>query len=586
MEFVEQLKSSIDIVSVVGEYVRLRKAGTRHVGLCPFHTEKSPSFGVHPTHQFFKCFGCGAGGDVIKFVMEIEGLSFYEALQHLAERHGIPMPKRARVSDEQSKLRGSLYELHEVAARLFRSALQSSGGTTVREYLAKRGVPEAIAEEFGIGYAERGGQVLVRRFQKQGVGREQMETSGLVMKRSDGSGYFDRFRGRLMFPIHNESGKIIAFAGRALAADDEPKYMNSPETPIYQKSFVLYNLHRARKAIRKADHSILVEGYMDVIGLHTAGVHEAVASCGTALTSQQVRTLRRHSSRMVINFDPDAAGSNAAERSIQMLLEEGMQIRVLELDEGLDPDEFVRRFGEEAYRSRLKDAAGYFYWLSDRARSRYDMRTAEGRIDGLKFLLPTIQRIGDKLERATVANDVAGYLGVDAGLVLEQFRRSATRRSQSAARPVAEPIPAVERMLLNALLKNPEARAQVLPRLKNMRSVEGFRTGPIFQAIFQLADSGDDWSYSSLEARLEDANKNLLASAVLADQMGEQETSLEQALACVQTLDIKEREAHRSDLRARAKAAERAGNLDEAMRVADELNRAEREPGATRDLAE
>ena len=389
-----------------------------------------------------------------------------------------------------------------------------------------------------------------------------------------------------MFPIHNESGKIIAFAGRALAADEEPKYMNSPETPIYRKSFVLYNLHRARKAIRKADHSILVEGYMDVIGLHAAGVHEAVASCGTALTSQQVRTLRRHSTRIVVNFDPDAAGANAAERSIQMLLEEGMQIRVLELEEGLDPDEFVRRVGEQAYRSRLKDAAGYFYWLTDRARSRYDMRTAEGRVAGPKFLLPAIQRIGDKLERAAVANDVAGYLGVDAGLVLEQFRRSATLRSQSAARPVAEPIPAVERMLLNALLKNPEARAQVLPRLKNMRTVEGFRTGPIFQAMFQLADSGDDWSYASLEARLEDPNKALLASAVLADQMGEQEASLEQTLACVQTLDIKEREAHRSELRARARAAERAGDLKEALRVMDELNRAERQPGAIRDRAE
>ena len=578
MEFVEQLKSSVDIVAVVGEYVRLQKRGPRYIGLCPFHTEKTPSFNVHAAHQFYKCFGCGVGGDVINFVMEIEGLTFYEALKHLAERHGIAMPKRARYSDSESKLRSGLYEIHELAASLFRAALESPGGAGAREYLRKRGMSQATAEEFGIGYAEPSGQALVRRLESQGVAREQMDACGLVMKRADGSGYFDRFRGRLMFPIQNESGKIIAFAGRVLAAGDDPKYMNSPETPIYRKSYVLYNMHRAKKEIRKTDRSILVEGYTDVIGLHAAGVREAVASCGTALTSQQVRMARRHSSNMVVNFDPDAAGANAAERSIQMLLEEGMHIRILELEEGLDPDEYVRRFGEKTYRSRLDKATGYFHWLADRARARYDMRTAEGRMAGLKFLLPAIQKIGDKLERAAVANDVAGYLGVDAGLVLEQFRRSATQRRASAAKPEVEPLPALEQMLLNALLKNREARAQVLPKLKGMRAVEGFRTRRIFQTLVQLSEGEDDWGYPALEARLENPDKTLLASIVFADQMEEQDVSLKQALACLRALKAKEHGARLSELRARAKAAERAGDLEEALRLVEELNRAEREP--------
>ena len=395
------------------------------------------------------------------------------------------------------------------------------------------------------------------------------------MKRDGRSGYYDRFRGRLMFPIHNESGKIIAFAGRTLAADEEPKYMNSPETPIYRKSFVLYNLHRARKQIRKTDHSILVEGYMDVIGLHAAGISEAVASCGTALTSQQVRVLRRHSGKIVVNFDPDAAGTNAAERSIQMLLEEGMHIRILQLEENLDPDDYVKRHGAEGYRARLNAASGYFHWLADRARRRFDMNTAEGRVEGFKFLLPSIQKIDDKLERAAVANDIASYLGVESGLVLEQFRGSAVARREQISSSV-EPLPLVERMLLSVVLNSPAARDEVLSKLRNINVVNQFRTKRIFETMYQFVDRVEEWDYPALEARLEDADKNLLATAVLADQIDEQENSLEQALACLSTLEAKEHEARLSDVKARVKAAERAGDIKEALRLNKELNSVEK----------
>jgi DNA primase len=573
VDFVEHMKSSVDIVRVVGEYVRLRKAGTRYVGLCPFHTEKTPSFGVHATHQYYKCFGCGAGGDVIKFVMEIEGLSFYEALKLLADRNGIPMPKRAEYSDPESKLRTRLHEMHELADRLFRSALRSENGAAARGYLEKRGVPDAIVEEFGLGYADRSGQFLVRRIGQEGFSREEMEASGLVSKRQDGSGYYDRFRGRLMFPIHSESGKIIAFAGRALEAGDEPKYLNSPETPIYRKSYVLYNLHRARVEIRKADHCILVEGYMDVIGLHAAGVREVVASCGTALTGQQVRLARRHSDKMLVNFDPDAAGASAAERSIQMLLEEGMHIRILALEEGLDPDEYVRRHGVEAYRAKMEKAESYFHWLADRARAKFDMKTAEGRVAGLKFLLPAIQRVSDKLERAAVASDVASYLGVGAGLVLEQFRKAAAHRSEQPVRPVEERVRADEKILINVLLARPDRRSRVLPRLKSLTIIEQLRSSRIFQTMFQLEEAGEDWDYAALQTRLEEKDSHLLASLVFADSISEQDVSIEQAEACVRTLENSEREARVSALRLQAKEAERAGNIEEALRLSEELNR-------------
>jgi DNA primase len=576
MDFVEQLKSSIDIVEVVGQYVRLRKAGTRWVGLCPFHTEKTPSFGVHSVHQFYKCFGCGAGGDAIKFVMEIEGLTFYEALKILAERHGIPMPKRAEYSDPETKLRAALYRMHEIARDLFRSAIKSSPGAEARAYLAKRGVAPAVADEFELGYAEPSGHLLARAFEKEGFTAEQMEASGLVLKRAEGSGFYDRFRGRLIFPIHNEQAAVIAFGGRALAAGQDPKYLNSSETAIYHKSRVLFNLHRAKESIRKSGRAVLVEGYMDAIGVWSAGVREVAASCGTALVSDQVRALRRHSERIVVNFDPDQAGVKATERSIQMLLEEGMKVRVLELEGGLDPDEYIKTNGAELYRTRLDKAPGYFLWLADRARAQFDMRTSEGRVAGLQFLLPAIQRVSDKLERASIAEELANYLHIERGLVLESFRKAAAERREKSLATVKELPRPVERILLNALLASPDVRRAVVPRLKPMPAWQQFVTRRIFEALFAIDEIGGPFRFAELEARLADPDKELLAAVIFADKPDDEEYSLEQAVECLHRLEQDTRDAQRAAIKARIGDAERAGNMVEALRIAEELARLER----------
>lgn len=579
MEFVEQLKSAVDIVAVIGQYVRLKRlgAGPRYMGPCPFHTEKKPSFSVHGGYQFYKCFGCNAGGDVIKFVMEIERLSFYEALKLLADRHGIPMPRRADYADPETKLRAAIYQMHEIALRIYRAALEASAGAEARAYLLKRGLDRRLIEEFGLGYAEPSGQALARTFAKEGFAEEQIEASGLLLKRHEGGGFYDRFRGRLMFPIHNESGKIIAFAGRALGAQDEPKYLNSPETLIYRKSWVLYNLHRARQQVRKQDRAVLVEGYMDAIGVFSAGVEEVVASCGTALTSQQVRMLRRHSDLVVLNFDPDTAGVSAAERSIQILLEESMRVRVLELEGGLDPDAYVKQHGPAQYRHRLDRAPGYFYWLADRARARYDVRTAEGRLAGLRFLLPAIQQVSDKLERATIANDLATYLGVEAGLVLEHFRKAAAQRRDTVAPPALPALRPVEKMLLRALLASEEARAQVLPAVKALPAFEQLASRRILAAIAAMTEAGARFGFAELEARLEDADKGLLAAVAFADEGSEGTRPLEQAWACVQALEQTERESRRAALRARVRDAERAGDRVSAFRWTEELTRLDRQ---------
>ncbi len=569
MEFAAQLKSQVDIVSVVREYVpSLKKQGVRWVAPCPFHQEKTPSFGVHPVHQFYKCFGCGAGGDVINFVMQMEGMTFWEAVTHLAERHGIPLPKKSQYADEETKLRAALYEMHELAHQAFRQALAGDRGAAARAYIDQRRILPETSMEFGLGLADRGGQMLVRLFERHRFPADQMEASGLVMKRQDGPGWFDRFRGRLIFPIQNESGKIIAFAGRAMAADEQPKYMNSPETPIYRKSAVLYNLHRARKDIRQHDRSLLVEGYMDVIGLYQAGVEEAVASCGTALTDDQVRILRRHSDKIVVNFDPDAAGSNAAQRSVQMLLQEGMHVRVLQLPGGLDPDEFVGEHGPEAYRSQLQHAPDCFHWLADRARAQFDMTSAEGRVEGFRqLLLPMIERLPTQLERAAVAEEVAHYLRVEPALVRSEFRRLGA--TQQSARPPAPSsgIHPKEKVFVNLLLNDVEARREVIPRIKNLASIEQFRTWPLLAIMIQLQDGGEDWGYADVEGRLADSGKILLAEVVFADALGEPQASLEQALAFLPQLEHQDRQTRMAELKTRIRKAEQDGNLDEAIRL-------------------
>ena len=576
MDFASHLKSSIDIVQVIGERIKLQRAGGHAFkGLCPFHQEKTPSFNVRGDRQYFYCFGCHKKGSVIDFVMELDGLTFWEACVALAERNGIPLPKRTEQADARTRQRAGIFEAHELAQDLYRNALRGSNGAEARAYLAKRGVTPQMVEEFGLGLADRSGQMLLRRLQQKGFGPEQLRDTGLVFEKDDGSGFVDRFRGRLMFPIQNEMGKIIGFAGRALAEEQQPKYLNSPETELYHKSHVLYNLHRARKPMRDQSHAILVEGYMDVIGLWGGGVGEAVASCGTALVNQQVRILHRHTDTVVVNFDPDTAGVTATERSIDMLLEEGLRIRVLGLPGGLDPDEFVQERGADAYRELLKKAPRYFDWLADRARTRFDFRSAEGRVDALKFLLPSIQRLPDKFERIAVANDLAHALGLDAGMILEQFRKSAAERSAPGKVRVEETeIPTVERLLLRSLLGSEGARMAAGPLLREVHLGEATVTRAILQSV---ASMGDQYSLDHLMGRLEEKDRNILARLLFADE-GSQEAADEQVLTdqaveCVRRLESAGRETAYAALKARIAAAEKAGNLSEALALSEQLAR-------------
>lgn len=579
MDLAKHLKSSIDIVKVIGEYVRLRRTGGagRYMGLCPFHTEKTPSFSVNGTHQYYYCFGCNAKGSVIDFVMQLEGLTFFEAVKALAERFGVALPRRAEYSDEQTKLRAALYQMHELAARIYRSNLNSAAGSDTRDYLARRGLSPATIEEFGLGLSDNSWQTLTRRFEQEGFSREQMEASGLVSLRQDGSGFFDRFRGRLMFPIHDEPGRIIGFGGRAMATGDEPKYLNSQETLLYRKRHVLYNLHRAKASIRKQERVILVEGHMDVIGVAAAGIGEVVAGCGTSLKDTQVRMIHRHCDRVVVNFDPDTAGANAAERSIDILLDEKLNIRILELEEGLDPDEYIQRFGANRYREKADKAAGYFHWLADRARAKHDDGTAQGKWAAFQSVLPAIVKNSDKLEQAAVANDIASYLGVDANLVRDRLRSTGYESRGRAEKRAESNLPPVERILLNLLLADRGVREEIIPEMVALPGREQLQARRLFETICALYTQQGDFTFEDVGARLDDAGKALLTSVIFADEVGGESGSLEQARACLRELRLGCRKTAESALRSKIRAAEKAGDIAEALRLTEELSRLQRE---------
>lgn len=487
----EEIRSGADIVKIVGNYVKLSKAGTNLRGLCPFHQEKTPSFAVHPVRQIFHCFGCGVGGDVFKFVMLIDNVTFPEAVERVAEKAGIQLPAgwRAGADDVRSKERTALYKAHEFAAQFFASQLGGTAeGRAARAYLSDRGLMDEGLAHFRLGYAPSNGHTLSRRLSESGFTPEVCEASGLVVQGRESGRPLDRFRRRIIFPIASESGKVVAFAGRALG-DDQPKYLNSPETPIYTKSRVLYHLDRAGAAIRKVDCAILVEGYMDCISLALNGIENVVASCGTSLTESQIRLLARYTHRVVVNYDPDSAGVAATERSLGLLLEEGFEIRVLMLPNGLDPDSFVRGHGAEAYRERLARAPAYLDYLTDRAAELHGVSTPEGKIRAANTILPYLVRVGNPLLRDEMASRVAERLRLDEQLLRTELKRAARAGADKISLPQQTaslaPSPA-EKDLLRAFLEQPELAAEFLEALVREGHCQDLPTKGLFQAC--LAD--------------------------------------------------------------------------------------------------
>ena len=528
-DFSYTVKQQADIVRIVGDYVKLKKTGAQNFsGLCPFHKEKTPSFSVHATRQFFHCFGCGASGDVFSFVQKLENITFPEAVRMVAQKVGIELPRATYSGPAEAKearLRGQLLDIHERASAFFEELLRRPDGAGAREYLAGRGLNDDMLRVFRIGFAPDSGFLLRDRL-KGSFDEETLKASGLFSWKEEAEGksaaMYSKFRDRVMFPITNESGKIIAFTGRTLATGDKagPKYLNSPETAIYSKSRVLFNLDRAKEAIRKLDYAILVEGQMDCISVYAAGFHNVIASSGTAFTEAQVRLLARFSRNIVVSFDPDTAGAAAAERSLALLTEEEFNIKVARLEPGFDPDLLIRRKGREAYAVVLKSAQKYFDYLIARAQAQFPTRTPEGKQKAVNFLLPHIHRIPSRIVRDELAGEIAHKLGIDSAVLRQELKHAAATRSATVKSLPVVPVTHAERIFIVALLSGhsiddaPELRRQAHYTLANEELHRGLASESLLDALL-AADSDQPPDPAALP--LSDSDRRLMAEVLMSD---------------------------------------------------------------------
>jgi DNA primase len=563
-DFAQTVKQQADIVKVIEGYIRLRKAGAeRYSGLCPFHKEKSPSFSVQAMKQFYYCFGCQASGDVFSFVAKIENVSFPEAVRIVAQKCGIPLPKREFSSPEEAaeaRLRGKLLELHETATAWFEEQLQGPEGALAREYLAGRGLtPEGI-KAFRMGYAPDSFNALRDRLSGM-ADNEALRASGLFSSKEQGDGslgpIYDRFRKRVMFPIANESGRVIAFTARTLETGDKAgaKYINSPETPLYSKGQVLFNLDKAKVSIRKHEFAVLVEGQMDCISVFLRGIQNVIATSGTAFTEQQVGLLKRHTSQVVVNFDPDAAGSNAAEKSIALLTEEGFTIKIVTLEGGLDPDRFIRERGVEAYMAALRGARRQADYLIERARTAFPGASAEQKVKAMNFLLPHIRRMPEKLARDQFAHDAAQKLNIDSAVLREELRQAALRRRDHVEMRTTA-LTGVEKVLLRSL-------AITDPEFEHGRrlAVQALTEQPVwfehlgtYQAMIALMNRQ---ARDPMDVVEDAAQRALLAEVLLAEVKPPEESEIRSAIQEIQERAIK---AQLRDLRTLLEAARDEGS--------------------------
>lgn len=493
--FSQTVKQQTDIVKIIGDYVKLRKTGAQnYTGLCPFHKEKTGSFSVNANHGYFYCFGCHEKGDVFTFVMKLENISFPEAIRVVATKSGIPLPKREFSSPEEARdagLRRQLIDIHEAATQYFEAHLKSPEAARAREYLTGRGVtPETVAK-FRIGYAPDDFNDMRERL-KPHFSEEVMRASGLFSSKEQADGtqgqLYARFRKRITFPIANEQGKTIAFTARALDSDEKsgPKYMNSPETALYTKGQVLFNLDKAKADMRANDFALLVEGQMDCISVYMAGIRNVLATSGTAFTEMQVRLLSRFTKRVVVNFDPDQAGANAAEKSIALLTEEDFEVKVIALEGGLDPDRYVREHGIQAYMAALRTAKRHSDYLIDRARQLFPARTSDAKVKAMNFLLPHIRRMPNRIHRDEFAADAAQKLGIDSAIMRQELKQAAAQRVESVRSHQQDPASETERILLRALVLPESDAARILAAEQLSHHPEwydGLPAAPVLEAL-------------------------------------------------------------------------------------------------------
>jgi len=582
-----QIQERIDIVEIISSHVQLRRAGKNFKANCPFHMEKTPSFHVNPDKQIFHCFGCGVGGNVFTFLMKIEKKDFREVAEALADRAGIEIPKDRAVDEAAEARRNEVFQANRLAADFYQNVLwKEAVAAPARAYLKKRGLSDETVRDFQLGFAPDTWEALTIELKKSFT-EKALERAGLSMPGKEGKGHYDRFRKRIMFPILDAKGACIAFGGRVMD-DTQPKYLNSPETELYSKGRQLYGLFQARTAIRTEDAVIMVEGYMDVIGCHQAGVKNAVASLGTALTSEQARLVRRHTQNVYILYDADAAGENATLRGLEIFLEEGMEVRIVRLAEGHDPDSFILKFGIPAFRNALLEAKSLFDYKLALLKQKFDPKSVEGRVKIANEMVSLFSKVRNEILLSAWTLDLAKQLGISEAAVKAELekskggrdRRPAPAAPQAGAVPAAPGTPArlltgagltAEKILLGLMLEE----AGLLERAKERLSSEDFQDPVVRRIVEKMFTTETAQTVSGWMNTFEDAEaaETLAMAASEAEKAPEKKKAFED---CLSWMERSRLEATREGLRMQIAEAQRLGDqsrIHQLLQDFTELNK-------------
>ena len=582
-DIIGRVRDSVDIVDLISGYVSLKKTGKNHIGLCPFHSEKTPSFNVNPDKQIFHCFGCGVGGDAFKFLELQEGLNFPEAVKQLAGKAGIPLPADSRSRKEDKRTedeRKGLLSIVAEASDYFRKELEGPAGNAARAYLQKRGVSDRVVQEFSLGFARPEWDGLLRHLKHKDHSTGLMEKAGLIVKRSEGEGYYDRFRGRIIFPIRDISGQVIAFGGRVMD-DSLPKYLNSPETPLYSKSNVLYCLDRAKEPARKQKYFVIVEGYLDALACHQYGAQNAVATLGTALTEGHLRLMRRFAQNIVLIFDPDPAGVKAAMRGVDLFVSSGMKVNVVSLPDGDDPDTFLKKKGYDAFAACLKKSAKFMDFVLGQVVKSGKAVSIDDKVEKAGEMLGFIAKLPSGIERDHYLKKTAEALDLDEAVLRQEMPKQAKGLLHHPAEEKA-PVkprghrPKAEEILIHLMLRD----EGVSQKLKDQIQPQDF-TDPLYQRvvkrIFEVLAATGKTDASALHVEGDEELNNLISHYSVLDLVYENpEKSYQDCLDLMKQHDPEKR------IKLLGKAIQEAderGDRVEFARLTKEQQELSRRPG-------
>jgi DNA primase len=555
MEIVDQIRQTASIVEIASQYTTLKRRGNKHVGLCPFHSEKAPSFTVDDEKQLFHCFGCGAGGDIFTLVMVRENLSFPEALKYLAEKYNIPLPKKREFSPQLQKLEEKLFKINENTLAFFKKNLfATKEGEKALEYLKKRDISEEIIQKLKIGYALNSWDSLFSFFKEKKVPPKLLEQAGLVLYNQKKDSYYDRFRGRIIFPIFSLTGKVVAFGGRTIF-NAEPKYLNSPDTPVYSKGKILYGLNFSKESIRETGEVIIVEGYTDFVSLYQAGITNSAASLGTSLTSQQVSLPLRFAPRMIVSYDGDAAGKKAACRAISLCFEKGVQVKILTLPPGIDPDNLIKKSGLNEFKSLIQKSTPGLKFLIASLLEEWRKDIPEEKTKIVRNAVDEIVKMPDPIVRSEYLKQASEYLSVDE----EDLRRIIQRKSTEEKSEQEETILNAEKRLLQILLGDKNIASYVFPEMKE-EYFQGLKTAPIFAALAKCSKGGKVPDFNELREKIDSSLESSLSKALMLEK--EQAATVEEAFECLNALRQFSLENRKKELKAEIISLEKKGDKE------------------------